>query len=105
MATGAAALSLAEQLNGEPENSRRLDQVALMATAAELAVSMVSERRQRARGVGRPLRRGGWGATNTVGALALGAGVPLACYGMNLVRKPPRPTSQSRHPSRCWRAA
>ena len=87
MATGAAALSLAEQLNGEPVNSRPLDQVALTATVAELAVSIVSERRQRARGVGRALRQGGWGAANTAGALALGAGVPLACYGLNLMRK------------------
>ncbi len=86
MATGAAALSLSEQID-EPENSRVLDQVALTATAAELAVSVVSERRQRARGVGRPLRQGGWGAANTIGAIALGAGVPLACYGLNQVRK------------------
>jgi protein NrfD len=86
MATGAAALSLTEQID-EPENSRALDQVALAATAAELAVSVISERRQRARGVGRPLREGGWGAANTLGAVALGAGVPLACYGLNLVRK------------------
>jgi protein NrfD len=86
MATGAAALSLTEQID-EPANSRVLDRVALTATAAELAVSVVSERRQRAKGVGRPLRQGGWGVAHTFGALALGAGVPLACYGLNLMRK------------------
>jgi protein NrfD len=87
MATGAAALSLAEQFDGGPRNSRTLDRVALTATAAELVISVASERTQRARGIGRPLRQGGWGAAHTLGAIGLGAGLPLACYGVNLVRR------------------
>jgi hypothetical protein len=72
MASGAAALALAERLDGEPANARTLDRLALAATAAELALAGVSGRRLRG---------------PELAVLALGAGLPLAGYGLNLVRQ------------------
>lgn len=83
MATGAAALSLAEHAAGAPENAARLDALAAGAAAVELTASLATTRVLRARGVGGALEKVPWGVVHKVGALALGIGVPLACHALD----------------------
>ncbi|UEM03301.1 polysulfide reductase NrfD [Skermanella rosea] len=89
MATAAAALSLCEQVAGDPENCRRLDGLAAIAVAGELVASALAERRHHEAGVGQPLRKGPIGIGYKAGALALGLGVPLACHAVNALSKRP----------------
>jgi protein NrfD len=84
VATAAAALSLAERAGGDREgNARRLDALVAAAATAELAVSAAAERRYRERGVAAPLEEGRWAAVDKLGALAIGAALPLACHAVN----------------------
>jgi len=89
MATAAAALSLGEQIAGDPENCRRLDGLAAVAAAGELVASAYAEKRHHETGVGETLREGPVGTGYKVGALALGLGVPLACHTINALSKRP----------------
>ena len=87
VATAAAALSLAEQVDRVEDGSiEKLELVAAVATAAEAAVTTAAERRYREVGVEAPLESGTWGAVDKGGALALGVALPLACFAFNLVR-------------------
>jgi protein NrfD len=79
VATGAAALSLAEQRRGHEENARTLDAVTLTATAVEAVASVAEEREYRAKGVDGALRETGWGKAHTA-SLALGVALPIAGY-------------------------
>src|SRR3954447_23373808 len=72
MATAAAALSLGEQIAGNPENCRRLDGLAAISAASELVASALAERRHHEVGVGETLREGPVGTSYKAGALALG---------------------------------
>ncbi|WP_158043933.1 NrfD/PsrC family molybdoenzyme membrane anchor subunit [Skermanella pratensis] len=89
MATAAAALSLGEQIAGDPENSRRLDGLAAVSAAGELVASAFAEKRHHEAGVGETLRKGPIGTSYRAGALALGLGVPLACHAINALSKRP----------------
>jgi len=89
MATAAAALSLGEQIAGNPENCRRLDGLAAISAASELVASALAERRHHEVGVGETLREGPVGTSYKAGALALGLGVPLACHTINALKKRP----------------
>ncbi|EWY40639.1 hypothetical protein N825_34590 [Skermanella stibiiresistens SB22] len=92
MATAAAALSLGEQISGDPENCRRLDGLAAVAAAGELVASAIAERGRRQVGTADTLREGATGSSYKVGALALGLGVPLACHAINALSKKPSRT-------------
>jgi hypothetical protein len=89
MATAAAALSLCEQIAGDPENCQRLDGLAAVAAAGELVASAFAEKRHHEAGVGETLREGPVGTSYKAGALALGLGVPLACHTINALSKRP----------------
>lgn len=84
MASGAAALSLADQFTTDGRNGADLDRVACVATAADLAVSLVNDERYRQEGVEAPLEED-HSARYKAGALLLGHGVPLACYAVNAI--------------------
>ena len=92
VATGAAALSLGERVagDGDPETARTLDRVALAATAADLAFSVAAERKYRALRVDGPLRDTAWGPVDKIGAIAVGAALPIACYALSLRSRDPR---------------
>jgi formate-dependent nitrite reductase membrane component NrfD len=89
MATAAAALSLGEQIAGNPDNSRRLDGLAAVAAAGELIATAYAEKRHHETGVGETLRDGPIGFSYKAGALALGLGVPLICHSINALSKRP----------------
>ncbi|WP_142848487.1 NrfD/PsrC family molybdoenzyme membrane anchor subunit [Telmatospirillum sp. J64-1] len=95
MANAAAALSLAEQKAGRSHVSARLDAVATLALATELAASVVAKEERQARGVAGPLEEGKWAKAYKYGALALGVAVPLACHAANLAAPPGRKKSRS----------
>lgn len=97
IATAAAALSLAEQLWGDRgkggnggnsvgnSNSRSLDRLACLATAADAGLSVVANRRYREQGVASSLQESGSQASQY--KLATGAAhvLPLLCYGLSNV--------------------
>lgn len=88
MASAAAALSLAERIDGNEAAAQKLDGVAAVANAAELAVSVAAEERCRAVGID---RRGTWATVDRIGAAGLGALLPLGCYAVqSLARRPNR---------------
>lgn len=93
IASGAAALSLAERARGDRDgNARRLDAVAFLATISSLVATMAANRRYRAYGVDSPLRdEPAIAAKNKLGASAVGQVLPLACYGAAAVSKRDRP--------------
>lgn len=89
MACAAATLSLGERVDGRPENTRTLDQVALAASAVDLAASLASEREYHAGGVAGPVDDTVWAPVQKVGAIALGAAVPVVCHALNTGRRRP----------------
>lgn len=91
MATAAAALSLAERAAGRSRNAATLDRVALAASAVDLAASVASDRDYERQGVAEPVRKGPWAPVETIGAIAVGAAVPLVCHAVNAVRRRPSP--------------
>ena len=109
VATAAAALSLSARIDGAPESADTLDTVAAAATAVDLVASVAADREYEAEGVDGALRETKWGAMHTVGALATGAVLPLACYALakgQAAATPPsgrnreRDESRRRRPSR-----
>ncbi|PWC35960.1 NrfD/PsrC family molybdoenzyme membrane anchor subunit [Azospirillum sp. TSO35-2] len=89
MACGAAALSLGERIDGRPGNAERLDRVAMVASAVDLAASLASRREYEADHVAAPLEQGALGAVHKIGAIAVGAGIPLVCHAINAGRRRP----------------
>jgi protein NrfD len=80
MASAAAALSLLERNGGTAAAAKRLDRVAVVAIAAELAVSLAARKRYRAVGVDRALREGKWAVLDKIGATGIGMLLPLGCH-------------------------
>ena len=74
-ASGAAALLLLE-------DRRQLEHAALASTLAYAGAAYAASRVHRAKRVDRPLKRGKWANVHKTG-LALGIGVPLACFALN----------------------
>jgi hypothetical protein len=83
MATAAVALSLGER---DEEVGSSLEGVAMASAAAEIAVTVLAERRHEMDGVELPARRSAAGRLDRA-ALALGVAVPLACYSVNALRR------------------
>jgi formate-dependent nitrite reductase membrane component NrfD len=77
MASGAAALTIAEQSRGTPETGRALDRIALVASALELFLLLSLRQRFREQGVDCALNETGWGLAYDFGVTALGAAVPM----------------------------
>jgi formate-dependent nitrite reductase membrane component NrfD len=77
MASGAAALTIAEQGCGAPDTGRALDRIALVASAVELFLLLSLRQRFREQGVDSALNETGWGLAYDLGVMALGAGVPI----------------------------
>ena len=82
MASGAAALSLAEP---EGPARRALDTVASAALAAELVLDGVQAVQYRRKGVAGALT-GAWGLAEKLGATGLGAAVPLGLHVLSSMR-------------------
>lgn len=82
-AMAAAALSLGERWAGRRENSRRLDDVAAVATAAHLGVSFALQRRWRNAGVSRPIHGTPSKRLLVTGDVVLAGVVPLSAYAIN----------------------
>jgi protein NrfD len=82
VASGAAALALAERAGGRIATAERLEDVAAVASAAHLAASWWGERRRRAVGVDQAAPRGP--ALESTGAdMILAGALPLAAYALN----------------------
>ena len=77
MASGAAALTIADQGRGASDAGRPLDRIALVASALELFLMLSLRHRFREQGVDGALNETGWGLAYDVGAMAFGAGVPM----------------------------
>jgi formate-dependent nitrite reductase membrane component NrfD len=90
IASGAAALSLAEHAAGRADNAGRLDNLAFLATATGFAASMLSKQRYQEEGVDAVLSRTPEGRLDTA-AKVVGYGVPLACHALNALARRPSP--------------
>lgn len=79
IASGAAALALGERAGGRTETARRLEAIAALATAAELAAAIRADRQRQASGL-----CGDDGAMNTALGIAAAAAValPLGLYAI-----------------------
>jgi len=77
IASGAAALTIAEQSRSACETGRPLDRIALVAGALELFLLLSLRQRFREQGVDGALNETGWGLAYDFGVMALGAGVPM----------------------------
>jgi protein NrfD len=91
IAAGAAALSLYDEASSEKAATRSLELLGMAATATELIGASIAERRYRKVGVtpstalSRP-----WGAVHALGAIAIGAALPLALLTARRVGNRPR---------------
>jgi formate-dependent nitrite reductase membrane component NrfD len=95
MASGAAALTIAEQGRGAPDTSRPLDRIALVASALEVFLLLSLRRRFREQGVDGALNETGWGLAYDLGVIALGAGMPML-HHVESVIKPERAPRRTR---------
>ncbi|WP_207462377.1 NrfD/PsrC family molybdoenzyme membrane anchor subunit [Azospirillum sp. SYSU D00513] len=94
MAAAASALSVVEQAGQRQDTARTLDRVALAACAVEMAAGLQADRAYRRKGVADALEKPELRALDKVGALAMGAAIPILCHGLNqVVRKPSRTLS------------
>jgi formate-dependent nitrite reductase membrane component NrfD len=93
MASGAAALTIAGQGHSTSDAGRALDRIALAASALELFLLLSLRQRFREQGVDGALNESGWGLAYDLGAVALGAGVPVLHHAESMIqpRQPPRP--------------
>jgi formate-dependent nitrite reductase membrane component NrfD len=77
MASGAAALTIANGRGASDDADRALNGVALAASALELFLLLSLRRRFREQGVDGALNETGWGLAYDLGVMALGAGAPM----------------------------
>ncbi|WP_135466330.1 NrfD/PsrC family molybdoenzyme membrane anchor subunit [Crenalkalicoccus roseus] len=82
MAGAASALALAQRRAGEVGSARRLERLAALAAAGELAASLLAERRWREAGVGHAAQRGR-AAPLLQGAKAGGMALPLLAHAVS----------------------
>ena len=85
IASGAAALTIAEQSRSACETGRPLDRIALVAGALELFLLLSLRQRFREQGVDGALNETGWGLAYDFGVMALGAGVPMLHHIENVI--------------------
>src|SRR5438477_5041066 len=85
IASGAAALTIAEQSRSACETGRPLDRIALVAGALELFLLLSLRQRFREQGVDGALHESGWGLAYDFGVMALGAGVPMLHHIENVI--------------------
>lgn len=92
VAAAAASLSVMERLRpGSPRTARRLDEVALAATAVNLAATLTAEKIYRSESVDGPLRdQASIAAGYKLGSILIGQVLPLACYAVNATARKPR---------------
>ncbi|HYY90021.1 MAG TPA: polysulfide reductase NrfD, partial [Chloroflexota bacterium] len=85
-ASAGAALSLVLALSGAPGTVlRRLDRFGLLASAAQLALAVSTDRQWRRAGVSGPLDEAPLAAAHRVGVLALGIGLPLLVQAVHIL--------------------
>lgn len=90
MASGAAALTIAQQRRGAADGAgRALDRIGLMASAVELVLLVCLQSRLRQEAVDETLNETKWGLAYDCGAVALGAVVPIMHYAQ-VAREPER---------------
>jgi formate-dependent nitrite reductase membrane component NrfD len=77
MASGAAALTIANGRSASGDADRALNGIALAASALELFLLLSLRRRFREQGVDGALNETGWGLAYDLGVMALGAGAPM----------------------------
>jgi protein NrfD len=81
MASGAAALRIAERRRDALDRaSRALDRIGFLASAAELVLMICLRQQLHRRGVDGALRQTEWRPVYDVGAVGLGAGIPILHY-------------------------
>jgi formate-dependent nitrite reductase membrane component NrfD len=91
-AAGAAALQLAGRADGDEAASPALEGVSVAAAAIELVGAMIAERTYHDLGIAdSTTSRQPWGALHQLGAIGLGAALPLAAYAGKLAGGRPRP--------------
>lgn len=83
IAAAAAALSIGERLGGRHETSRRLDDVAALATAAHVCVSVATHMRRRTTGVGEEMAGSREMRALNIADFVVAGALPLAAYGLN----------------------
>ena len=89
---GAAALRIAGCIDGDDAAAAALEGLALAAAAIELSAAITAEHRYEAAGIAHStaLHRP-WGAVHQLGAIGLGAAVPVALYAGTFASRRPRP--------------
>lgn len=86
MSTATSALSLIAMVGGVPRSvRRRLERVALAASAAELALMLAADWQWRRRGQYRPLEQEPYASAYRFGVLGLGILVPLVGHGVQVL--------------------
>jgi protein NrfD len=93
MASGAAALTIADEGRHVSEAPRALNCIALAASALELFLLLSLRQRFREEGVEGALDETKWGLAFDLGAVALGSGVPIFHHVESVIepKQPPRP--------------
>jgi protein NrfD len=87
-ATASAALSLLLEIAGAPRAvRRRLERLALVASGAELALSVITDRQWRKQGLAAPLQRQPIAGAYRFGVLGLGISAPLIAHAVNLLSR------------------
>ena len=91
LSAAAAALQLAGRADGDNAAAPALEGVGLAAAATEFAGALAATRRYREAGIGEAASTARpWGALHQLGAIGLGAAVPLAFYAGKLAGRRPR---------------
>lgn len=89
MASGTAALTVADQCRSASGSSKEpgqvLDRIALVLSAVEFLLLLSLRRRFHQQGVDGALKDTGWGPAYDLGAVALGAGLPLLSHTASLI--------------------
>jgi protein NrfD len=92
IAAAVAALRLAGRIDGDEKAAPALEGLGLTAAAAELIGAAAAERRYREAGIAEATAiNKPAGAFHRIGAIGLGAALPLAFYGGKLAGRRPRP--------------
>jgi formate-dependent nitrite reductase membrane component NrfD len=89
MASGTAALTIAQTCSSAPGSSkepgRALERIALVVSAVEFFLLLALRRRFHEQGVDGALNDSGWGPAYDLGAVALGAGLPMLGHTASIV--------------------